>query len=86
MPQLKKVVLAMGNRLIYEDTFEQALSRLSGGAFSMLPPPEVPGGAEEITSAEHPHATAAADWRRIRALAARLTQLRRQAEGLVEEL
>lgn len=28
MPQLRKVVLAMGDRLVYEDTFEQALSRL----------------------------------------------------------
>jgi hypothetical protein len=32
MPQLKKVVLAVGNRLIYSDSYEQALSQLSGGA------------------------------------------------------
>lgn len=32
MPQLKKVVLAVGNRLIYADTYEQALSQLSAGA------------------------------------------------------
>lgn len=35
MPQLKKVVIAMGNRLIYTDTYEQALAelaRLSGAA------------------------------------------------------
>lgn len=32
MPQLKKVVLAAGNRLVYEDTYEQALERLSSGA------------------------------------------------------
>ncbi len=30
MPQLKKVVLAVGNRLIYADTYEQALAQLSG--------------------------------------------------------
>src|SRR5207248_3939615 len=30
MPQLKKVVLAVGNRLIYADSYEQALSQLSG--------------------------------------------------------
>lgn len=30
MPQLKKVVLAMGNLLIYEDTYEQALAKLGG--------------------------------------------------------
>src|SRR5207248_8473262 len=31
MPQLKKVVLAEGNTLIYADTYEQALAQLSGG-------------------------------------------------------
>jgi uncharacterized membrane protein (UPF0182 family) len=36
MPQLKKIVLAMGNRLIYRDTFEQALEELTAGA---APPP-----------------------------------------------
>jgi len=30
MPQLKKVVLAVGNRLIYTDTYEEALTQLSG--------------------------------------------------------
>jgi hypothetical protein len=30
MPQLKKVVLAVGNRLIYADTYEQALAQLGG--------------------------------------------------------
>ena len=32
MPQLKKVVLAEGNTLIYADTYEQALAQLSGTA------------------------------------------------------
>jgi uncharacterized protein len=32
MPQLKKIVLAVGNRLIYTDTYEQALAQLSSGA------------------------------------------------------
>ncbi|HYI96217.1 MAG TPA: UPF0182 family protein, partial [Bryobacteraceae bacterium] len=32
MPQLKKVVLAVGNRLIYRDTYEEALAELAGGA------------------------------------------------------
>jgi uncharacterized membrane protein (UPF0182 family) len=31
MPQLKKIVLAMGNRLIYADTYEQALAELASG-------------------------------------------------------
>ncbi|MGI8989002.1 MAG: UPF0182 family protein [Bryobacteraceae bacterium] len=29
MPQLKKVVLALGNRLVYEDTYEKALAELN---------------------------------------------------------
>jgi uncharacterized membrane protein (UPF0182 family) len=32
MPQLKRVVLAMGNSLIYSETYEQALAQLSGSA------------------------------------------------------
>jgi uncharacterized membrane protein (UPF0182 family) len=32
MPQLKKVVLAVGNRLVYADTYDEALAQLSGGA------------------------------------------------------
>ena len=30
MPQLKKVALAMGNNLVYADTYEQALAQLAG--------------------------------------------------------
>ncbi len=36
MPQLKKVVLAVGNRLIYADTYEQALQQLSSGAQQLV--------------------------------------------------
>jgi uncharacterized protein len=32
MPQLKKVVLVVGNRLIYSDTYDEALAELAGGA------------------------------------------------------
>jgi uncharacterized membrane protein (UPF0182 family) len=37
MPQLKKVVLAVGNRLIYADTYEQALAMLAGGSAPPTP-------------------------------------------------
>ena len=40
MPQLKKVVIAIGNRLIYADSYEQALAQLSG----------MPGGMPEATA------------------------------------
>jgi uncharacterized membrane protein (UPF0182 family) len=39
MPQLKKVVLAVGNRLVYADTYEQALAMLGSGV------PPAPSGA-----------------------------------------
>ena len=43
MPQLKKVVLAVGNRLIYADTYEEALAQLTGG--NPQPPPQQDGTA-----------------------------------------
>src|SRR5690349_18407360 len=55
MPQLKKVVLAVGNRLIYADTYDQAVAQLGTGApaapvqqavkAGQLPPPPAPPGA-----------------------------------------
>jgi uncharacterized protein len=36
MPQLKKIVLAVGNRLIYTDTYDEALAQLSGGARELV--------------------------------------------------
>jgi uncharacterized protein len=36
MPQLKKIVLANGNRLIYADTYDQALAQLSSGAQQLV--------------------------------------------------
>ena len=38
MPQLKKVVLAMGDRLIYRDTFDEALADLQSGSPPSAPP------------------------------------------------
>src|SRR5262249_5680826 len=48
MPQMKKVVLAEGNTLIYTDTYEQALAQLSGTA-----------GAAAQTAIAQPQATPA---------------------------
>ncbi len=74
MPQLKKIVLAMGNRLIYRDTFEQALGELTAGA-----PRAAPAAA---TAA----AAAAAPVERAPALADRLRRLREQAQQLARDL
>jgi uncharacterized membrane protein (UPF0182 family) len=37
MPQLKKVVIAMGNTIIYRDTYDQALAELAGGTLGAPP-------------------------------------------------
>ncbi|MBI4891507.1 MAG: UPF0182 family protein [Acidobacteria bacterium] len=65
MPQLKKVVLAMGDRMVYADTYEQALSELTGqsaapeksspqapqaGAQPALPPNESQRVLQEIAN------------------------------------
>jgi hypothetical protein len=75
MPQLKKVVLAMGNRLIYRDTFEQALAELTSGAATPAParadPTAAPGPSRP---AEQP------------VLTERLRRLRDQAQQLVREI
>jgi uncharacterized membrane protein (UPF0182 family) len=76
MPQLKKVVLAMGNRLIYRDTFAEALAELTGG-----PAPAAPALAA-VTSAPAPAATEQG----LPGLAERLRRLRDQAEQLAREL
>jgi uncharacterized membrane protein (UPF0182 family) len=69
MPQLKKVVLAVGNRLIYADTYEQALAQLSGGAQQLIqqatapaappkpgaPPAPAPSGAEQKLQSVRDH-------------------------------
>jgi uncharacterized membrane protein (UPF0182 family) len=78
MPQLKKVVLAMGDRLIYRDTFVEALAELTGGPAP--PGPALPAAASAATPA--PAATA----QDTGALAERLSRLRDQAEQMAREL
>jgi uncharacterized membrane protein (UPF0182 family) len=73
MPQLKKVVLAMGNRLIYRDSFDQALNELTAGA---------PAAAAASPAA----AAAPSPTERLPSLADRLRRLREQAQQLVREL
>jgi uncharacterized membrane protein (UPF0182 family) len=76
MPQLKKVVLAMADRLVYRDTFEEALADLTGAP--ALAKPALPTSA--IAAA--PAKTA----QELPALAERLSHLREQAQQLVREL
>jgi uncharacterized protein len=71
MPQLKKVVLAMGDRLIYRDTFDEALADLTGASASAV-----------VASAP---ASATSD-KNLPSLAERIHRLRDQAEQLTREL
>ena len=71
MPQLKKVVLAMGDRLIYKDTFDEALADLT---------------AAPAPAAIAPAPTSAAIEKNLPSLAERLHRLREQAEQLAQEL
>lgn len=45
MPQLRKVVVAMGNRLIYTDTYDEALAALYGGKTGAPPQTAAAGGS-----------------------------------------
>jgi uncharacterized membrane protein (UPF0182 family) len=47
MPQLKKVVLAMGGRIVYEDTYERALEVLAGGPAPQTRTEPTPAGVTE---------------------------------------
>jgi hypothetical protein len=73
MPQLKKVVLAMGDRLIYRDTFDQALADLTGAPLPAATPPA-------------PSPVLPTSQKNVPSLAEQLHQLRDQAEQLVREL
>ncbi len=73
MPQLKKVVLAMGDRLIYRDTFDEALAELTAAP--------APAAVAPTTAAASPPSE-----KNIPSLAEQLHRLREQAEQLAREL
>ena len=77
MPRLKKVVLAIGNTLIYKDTYEQALGELSAliAKEVELKNPEENLGAQMVREAAERTGDAVGDarlrqpcWRPARAL------------------
>ncbi len=78
MPQLKKVVLALGDRLVYRDTFEEAFADLFGGATPV--PATAASGAPAATPAAAPGGPD------LSALTQRLQRLREQAEELANEI
>lgn len=83
MPQLRKVVLAMGNRMIYENSFEEALDKLSiDGGRTPLAAPQPTTMSGEVQGGTQQPPDAGSD----RDLAQRVNRLRRQAEELAREL
>lgn len=55
MPQLKKVAIAMGNRLVYSDSYEQAVAELAGGnRFTVASSESAPRGAAPPPAAAPP--------------------------------
>ena len=82
MPQLKKVVVAMGNQLVYEDTYEQALASLSGGAMKVA----APVIAAEAGAVAPAAVTAAPVDAKTQMILDRLQRMRREIEALETEL
>lgn len=67
MPQLKKVVIAMGDRLIYSDTYEQALAELAGISLSRpAPAPAGQSAAEAAKPQTDPYIQIREVWNRYR--------------------
>jgi uncharacterized protein len=54
MPQLRKVVVAVGNRLIYTDTYEQAIAQLGGGMRGTAQPAAVSAEGAPARAAPSP--------------------------------
>jgi uncharacterized membrane protein (UPF0182 family) len=93
MPQLKKIVLAVGNRLIYTDTYADALAQLSEGgqqlaAQAMAPtgeqPPPQQGGKAQLTGADPRLAQVREHLRRYRELTAqgKLSEAGKELEAI----
>jgi uncharacterized membrane protein (UPF0182 family) len=83
MPQLKKVVLAMGDRLIYRDTFDEALAELTGA-----PAPSQSAGNAVVASAttEATPPNTQSNEQASPQFTERLRQLQQQAAQLARDL
>jgi hypothetical protein len=87
MPQLKKVVLAIGNRLIYSDTYEQALALINNGPPSVSPaaqPVAVSGAVQPPASTDPRLEQLREHWRKYRELSAqgKLAEAGRELEAI----
>jgi uncharacterized membrane protein (UPF0182 family) len=91
MPQLKKVVLAVGNRLIYEDTYDQALAALSASMQTTRPGegpsrlPDEKGRTPDTSATSAPVQESGTDARN-KAILERVQRLRRELDALEADL
>jgi hypothetical protein len=76
MPQLKKVVLAMGNLLIYTDTYDQALAQLSVAMQAGGPPPAAAPATAQAAAASAQAVPARGADQRIEAIRSHLKRYR----------
>ena len=83
MPQLKKIVIAAGNRLIYEDTYDQALAVLSGTAIT---PRALPGEPVNPPATAATIASPAPPANRDAVILDHLQKLRKEIDALETEL
>ena len=83
MPQLKKIVIAAGNRLIYEDTYDQALAVLSGIAIT---PRALPGEPVNPPATAATIASPAPPANRDAVILDHLQKLRKEIDALETEL
>jgi uncharacterized membrane protein (UPF0182 family) len=82
MPQLKKVVLALGDALVYRDTYAEALAELAGiqpAAFTGASPP-APSSPGQAESAQPPTAQDSEKLRQIRERLQRYRELMSQGK------
>ena len=80
MPQLKKVVIAVGNRLIYEDTYEQALAALAGGEAQRAAAAAAPPAATSEAAPAAPAPSASETLSRLRGHLRRYRELQGQGK------
>jgi len=80
MPQLKKIVLAVGSRLIYTDTYDEALQELSGEAQQLIQQATSPAPAAPSAGTPAPNGNADARLGRIREHLRRYRELAAQGK------
>ena len=89
MPQLRKVVLAMGERLVYEDNFELALAAISGPGSEMVSATDYEGASAAVMNAQDaasPSSMTTSIGERLSTLRLQVLQLATEIENINQDL